>query len=373
MSALLVTAYTPTLDTGGPRRTFGVVGALAAHGPVEVLYVPFGGARPDPAYDQLEDVSLRPTTPSRGMGRALAYARSRAEGVPDVIARGVSLELARAATDRAAAHDRVVADGPVAAAALRRLSRRRPVIYLAHNFESGFRRNLSGNRRGSMRALRRFERGVLERSAESWMVSPIDMSSARALTPGAALRLVPNVLDVDAITPLAAPTGARHAIFVGDLTYEPNRNAVAWLQDTGMPALWERDPDIRLTVAGRGADRVHAKDARVRVAGFVPDLAALYAEAGCALVPLLQGGGSPLKFIEALAHGVPVVATPLAAAGLEAVAGEHYFEFAPDDSSFASVVPQALDPATAAPIASAARTLVEREYSIEALRVRVAP
>ena len=44
-------------------------------------------------------------------------------------------------------------------------------------------------------------------------------------------------------------------------------------------------------------------------------------------MPLLTGGGSPLKFVEALAYGLPVVATPHAAAGLEAArAGEHYRE-----------------------------------------------
>ncbi len=43
---------------------------------------------------------------------------------------------------------------------------------------------------------------------------------------------------------------------------------------------------------------------------------AAYAGARCAVVPLLQGGGTPLKLIEALAYGLPVIATPRAAAGL---------------------------------------------------------
>ena len=51
----------------------------------------------------------------------------------------------------------------------------------------------------------------------------------------------------------------------------------------------------------------------------------------CAIVPLLQGGGTPLKFVEALAYGLPVVATPRAAAGL-GVDGEHYLRAHPRSS-----------------------------------------
>ena len=47
--------------------------------------------------------------------------------------------------------------------------------------------------------------------------------------------------------------------------------------------------------------------------GFVEDLRDAYAGARCAVVPLLQGGGTPLKLIEALAYGLPVIATPRAA------------------------------------------------------------
>jgi len=44
---------------------------------------------------------------------------------------------------------RVIADGPVAATALAPLARRRPVIYNAHNLESGFRHDLDDRGLGS--------------------------------------------------------------------------------------------------------------------------------------------------------------------------------------------------------------------------------
>ncbi|MGZ4200463.1 MAG: glycosyltransferase, partial [Thermoleophilaceae bacterium] len=63
---------------------------------------------------------------------------------------------------------------------------------------------------------------------------------------------------------------------------------------------------------------------------------------------------SPLKFVEALAYGLPVVATSHAAAGLEAArAGEHYRE-ADGPEAFADA-------------------LAESNYSIEALTRILAP
>ena len=89
-------------------------------------------------------------------------------------------------------------------------------------------------------------------------------------------------------------------------------------------------------------------------------------------MPLLEGGGSPLKFVEALAYAVPVAATPRAAAGLEVRAGEHYVEGDDRRSILCRGDLEALDPERGNPLAAAGRELAEREYSIEALERRLA-
>jgi glycosyltransferase involved in cell wall biosynthesis len=220
--------------------------------------------------------------------------------------------------------------------------------------------------------LRRFERLLLERYAESWMVSPADMQGAAVLAPGARLRLVPNVVDVSAIEPVRSG-GERRVLFLADFGYEPNREALSFLLEQAMPALWRQAPDIELIVAGKDSGHLIPPDSRVEMRGFVPRLHDLYEEVGCVAVPLLEGGGSPLKFVEALAFAVPVVATPRAAAGLEVSAGEHYVEAEADGAGFAQGMLAALDPSVGNPLARAGRELAEREYSIEALERRLAP
>jgi glycosyltransferase involved in cell wall biosynthesis len=373
MSDLLVTTHTPVLGSGRALRTYTLARALAAAGGgLTLLYARFGATEPDAAFRAIPGVELHEVRPGRGPRRLLAYCAARLAGVPRDLARGISPELADAAARLAAAPGggRVIADGPVAAAALRRLAKRRPVIYNAHNLESAFRHELAGGGMGSPRALRAFERGLLARAAECWMVSELDATGARELCPQAQIRYVPNVVDVGNVKPVLTPPEEPRVLMVADFTYEPNRNAARFLLEQVMPRVWAELPDVRLALAGRGLEDRRSHDWHVEMLGFVDDLDAAYARASCVAVPLLQGGGTPFKFIEALAHGVPVVATPRAGAGLGVRAGEHYREAA-DGPAFAQALVELLRDGDGG-LGARGRALAQERYSIEALAELIA-
>ena len=363
---LLVTTHTPALRSGRDVRTYGVARALAANGPLTVLYVRFGAETPDEAYKAIPGIQLREVIPSRGSSRLSAYVRARLRGVPDGFARGVSAELASSAAQLACTpgRGRVIADGPTAVAALAGLASKHPVIYNAHNLESGFRHEL-GEERKSLRGLASFEQRLLQRSAESWMVSEADMQAAHALCPSAELRLVPNVVDVNAIRPVPGGVTKPVAIFVANFAYEPNRTALRFLLEEVLPRVWAQLPDAHLLLVGAGLERPPSDDSRVRSLGFVEDLAETYAQARCAVVPLLHGGGSPLKLIEAFAYGLPVIATPRAVSGLDIHEGVDCL-VAESAEPFAATLVQVLRDG-APEIARAGRKLAEERYSVEAL------
>jgi polysaccharide biosynthesis protein PslH len=370
---LLVTTHTPVLRSGQAMRTYGVARALASHRGLDLLYVRFGAQEPDAAFRAIPGIALHEAVPSRGARRLRTYAGARLRGVPEDFARGVSYELAARAITLAGADQRgrVIADGPIAAAALAQLARRRPVIYNAHNLESGFRGELSDVGRRHARALRRFERGLLARAAEAWMVSEPDLEGARALCPSARLRYVPNVVDVAAIAPVEPRASERRALFVANFAYEPNRNGLRFLLDEVLPLVWARIPDAKLALVGAGLERAPGEDQRVETRGFVEQLADAYASAACAVVPLLQGGGTPLKLIEALAYGLPVIATPRATAGLALRDGDDCL-VADSAASFAAALVRVLN-GGAPELGRRGRELVERNYSVEALSALLEP
>ena len=347
--------------------------AISLHRGVDVLYVRFDAPEPSAEFTSIPGIALHAVEPSRRLGRAIAYARTRAAGVPRGFARGVSreLELRAQALAQSPERGRVIADGPTVAAALARLAHRRAVIYNAHNLESELRPQLTDFGPAKLRRLRAFERGLLARASESWMVSDSDIASARELCPDARLRYVPNVLDVDAIAPVRAPAGTRSALFIGSFAYTPNRTALSFLVDEVFPRVWATLPDAKLIVVGRGLEQTSFEDPRVQALGFVDDLGAVYQRSSCALVPLLQGGGSPLKFIEALAHGLPVIATPRATAGLSVSDGENCI-VADGAPAFAAALSGVLE-SGAAEIGRRGRELAESSYSIQTLSELLAP
>ncbi len=356
MSDVVVTSFAPAAGGGAGLRTLGVVKALAAHGDVTVRYVAHEDRRPDAALQEDPRVTLEQLHPGRGLPRLLSVARTRARGVPTSWARAASPELVGAGR-RAAAGDRLIADGPTVAGALLGLAARRPAVYLAHNFEASFRGDTQ---------VARFERRLLQTYSEVWLPTPADVAAARGVSAeDTTLRYVPNVVDVTRITPVTpGPADPPTALLVADFTYPPNADALSHLTDTILPAAWATEPRLRVLVAGRGIVDPPA-DPRVQALGFVADLDEVYRQAHAVVVPLRVGGGSPLKFVEALAHGLPVVATPHAAALLDrGVPGQDFL--VGDGEEFAAHLVDAVRGAHAG-TGARGRALATREYSVEAL------
>jgi glycosyltransferase involved in cell wall biosynthesis len=126
-------------------------------------------------------------------------------------------------------------------------------------------------------------------------------------------------------------------LFVGPLTYEPNRLAVHWMVEKVLPRLREHLPDASLTVVGDHRDVrlpiVHRNG--VVFTGYVDDVEPFYEQATVAVAPLHSGGGTRLKVIEALARGVPLVSTSFGIEGIDVDPGRDVL-VADDPATFAS-------------------------------------
>ena len=209
--------------------------------------------------------------------------------------------------------------------------------------------------------LRRFERTLAQRASAVVAVSPDEAAVLRALAPTTRVVVAPNGVDAGAVTP--SPPGDA-ALFVGLLSYAPNRDAMAWFAREVLPRLASGGPEI--LVAGRDPGPELEGLARVapqlRLLGFVPDLAPLYARAGVFVNPMRGGGGTRLKMLEAMAAGKAVVSTTIGAEGLALTPGRDVV-IADSAAEFAAAVRALLaDRGQAARLGQAARALVEARY-----------
>jgi glycosyltransferase involved in cell wall biosynthesis len=205
-------------------------------------------------------------------------------------------------------------------------------------------------------------------------VSPEDAAALEEIVPGLGALVVPNGVDVEAPPP-PAPDPRPVVFFAGKLDYRPNVDACEWLVGEIMPRVWQHVPDASLVLAGRDpAPAVRRLAApRVEVTGALsgPDLARRRSQAWVETVPLRMGSGVRFKALEAMAAGIPLVATPLGAAGTGAVAERHALiaETAPDLA--AAIADLLLDPHRRAALATAGRALARERHSWERITPRL--
>ncbi|MCY4344616.1 MAG: glycoside hydrolase family 99-like domain-containing protein [Gammaproteobacteria bacterium] len=111
----------------------------------------------------------------------------------------------------------------------------------------------------------------------------------------------------------------RGIAFIGNYLHEPNLDAVRHFVQEIWPAFRAKVPGAELLLAGAQMPaEVQRLDAvaGVRAIGYVEDLAGLFNGIRLTVAPLRYGAGAKGKVVSSLCHGVPVVASPVAAEGM---------------------------------------------------------
>lgn len=136
----------------------------------------------------------------------------------------------------------------------------------------------------------------------------------------------PNGVDSEFFSPTERPYEQDSICFVGRMDYYPNQQAMVRFCNEILPLLRERRPSVRLTIVGaEPSAEIVALGERpgITVTGTVPDVRDYVRNAALTVAPLLIARGTQNKILESMALGVPVVCSPIAADGVDAVAGEH--------------------------------------------------
>jgi sugar transferase (PEP-CTERM/EpsH1 system associated) len=139
-----------------------------------------------------------------------------------------------------------------------------------------------------------------------------------------------NGVDLEKFSPahqFAPPflKGEGNIVFTGTMDYWPNVDAVCWFSKQVLPILREKRPHLRFHIVGAKPTRAVLALRRlpgIIVTGRVADVRPYLAHADVAVVPLRIARGIQNKVLEAMAMARPVVATPEAFEGVQAVPGQ---------------------------------------------------
>lgn len=215
------------------------------------------------------------------------------------------------------------------------------------------------------------ERRAIRKAQRTFVCSEADRRYIARTMRIDGVSVIPNGVEVYEPSP---PPARPSALFLGSLSYGPNQNAAGLLLRDIWPRVRELVSDAELTIAGRYAERVPGYDTAppgVRFPGFVDDLDGLYAATRVVCVPILAGGGTRIKILEAAAYGKAIVATPVGAEGLAMEDGTHFLE-REDVQEFAEAVAALMrDDERCAALGRAANDFVRREYSRESVLGRI--
>ena len=216
------------------------------------------------------------------------------------------------------------------------------------------------------RRLSRYERAVCDSVDQALVGSAMDRE---ALGSPPKLAVVTSGVDLAEFSYQRAGREPDTVIFSGNMGYFPNVQAALWLGRTILPAIGRAIPGVTLHIVGARPDRriltLAKHDPRITVADHVDTVSSHLRRAAVALAPMQAGSGQQLKVLEAMASGTPVVATTLAAGGIEARHGEHLLVADEPDAFAAHVIRLLRDPTLAGDLAARGRRLVEDRYTWE--------
>jgi sugar transferase (PEP-CTERM/EpsH1 system associated) len=151
------------------------------------------------------------------------------------------------------------------------------------------------------------------------VVSPHDHDFISGLCPDARIEVVPMGVDTSYFKPAEGKREDNLMAFMGTMSYFPNIDAMTWFGHDILPIIRRTVPHAKLSIVGSDpTEEVEelAGDPAITVTGYVDDVRPFVAPATAFVCPIRAATGLNTKVLEAMAMGLPVIATPEACEGI---------------------------------------------------------
>ena len=170
-----------------------------------------------------------------------------------------------------------------------------------------------------------YERCIAQTFSRALVHTAIEKRDFERLIPGVRVTMVGNGVDLDCSQSAGEAKRPGSMVFTGVMDYRPNVDAVVWFCDEILPIVQAEIPEASLTICGsRPAAPVRrlARRRGVTVTGRVPDARPYLDRAEVFVAPLRMARGVQNKLLEALAMGLPCVASTAAWRGTVVADGD---------------------------------------------------
>jgi len=177
--------------------------------------------------------------------------------------------------------------------------------------------------------------------------------------------ILPNGFESPEKLPARHPVTPPQIGFVGTFIYWANCEGVQWFVQKVWPRLRQRLPNVRLRLAGERGENLF-RGPNIEALGWVKDMEAEMANWSLTIVPVLAGGGTRIKILEAFSRKCPAVSTSIGCYGHD-IQNERELLIADNPEDFAESCLRILEnPAEGARLAEDAWAKFQKQWTWEA-------
>lgn len=217
--------------------------------------------------------------------------------------------------------------------------------------------------------LETFEKQFCPQFSLNITCSEIDKQRLQVIAPASWVEEVPNGVDVNYFKPDRSVEQEKNLIFIGTLNWYPNIEAVRFLAHELWPSLRKEVPGISMDIIGAEPPedivQLSKTDNDFRVHGFVDDILPFMNKAAIYVCPIMDGGGTKLKVLDALSMEKALVANEIACEGIS-VENEKNVIFAESVDEYVSAIKLLIEnESLRREMGEQARNLVENKYAYE--------
>ena len=168
--------------------------------------------------------------------------------------------------------------------------------------------------------LKRYEHHYCQKFSHLVVTTAEDQNQIRRLSGKNNTSVIPNGVDLEAFSYRERDPGGQQLVFIGAMDNLPNIDAVTFLAKEILPLVIATYPEATLSLVGARptlAVQNLGKLPGVIVTGKVPQMTPYLHQSTVCVVPMRTGYGIKNKTLEAMAAGIPVVASDRGLEGLQ--------------------------------------------------------